>query len=73
MTRIEATDKTPGGTLTVSYTSLVAPLVKAVQELKALFDGDRAELMRLKAANDNHAAALKALEAEFKAYKAAHP
>jgi hypothetical protein len=44
-----------------------------VQELKLIFDGDHAEFVKLKAANDNQAAALKALEAKFEAYKAAHP
>jgi hypothetical protein len=37
------------------------------------FDGDHAELVRLEAANDNQTATLKALDAKFEAYKAAHP
>ena len=57
----------------LEYESVISPLVKAVQELKSLFDGDHAEVLRLKADNDNRSAALKALEAEFRAYKAAHP
>ena len=61
----------PRGYFAIDYPSFAAPIVKAVQELKTLFDGDHGELMKLKAANDNHA--LKALEGEFRAYKAAHP
>jgi hypothetical protein len=57
----------------VSYERLTPLLVKAVQEIKHLFDNDHAELSKLKAANDNQAAALQALEAKFEAYKAAHP
>jgi len=50
-----------------------AELAKKWDELKILFDGDHAELMKLKAANNNQVAALKALEAKFDTYKAAHP
>ena len=62
-------------------------LIKAIQELKALFGADHDEIAKLKAANDNQAAEMarlkadndnekaeiKALQAEFRAYKAAHP
>ena len=43
----------------MNYSALTVPLVKAVQELKSLFDGDHEMLVKL--------------EAEFEAYKAAHP
>jgi hypothetical protein len=64
----------------VDYGRITPLLVKAMQELKSLFDGDHAELVKLKAANDNQSAALKAannntaaLRKEFEAYKTAHP
>jgi len=40
----------------LKYSMLVAPLVKAVQEIKVLFDGDHEEIAKLKTANDNLAA-----------------
>lgn len=46
------------GSMSLSYGNLLAVLTKGVQELKA--------------ANDNQAARIEALEAEFKAYRAAH-
>lgn len=59
----------------LSYASLVVPLVKAVQELKALFDRDRttvmAELAALKAANDNLRGMIEAQGEEIRALKAA--
>ena len=50
---------TPDGTLTLNYNGMIAPVVKAVQELKA--------------ANDNQAEELRELREEFRAYKATHP
>jgi hypothetical protein len=74
------------GPLALRYETLVAPLVKAVQELKALFDADHAALQALKAendnlhaelksseaANDNEAAQIKNLTARLDAFEAAH-
>jgi hypothetical protein len=45
---------------------MAAPIVKAIQELKVLFDSDHAALEALKADNDK-------LRAEFEDYKRAHP
>jgi hypothetical protein len=50
----------------LTYTGFVVPLVKAVQELKSLFDTDHDVLAKLKADNDD-------LRHVFEAYKAAHP
>jgi hypothetical protein len=59
----------------LSYASFVVPLVKAVQELKTLFDSDRttvvAELAALKAANDNLRGMIEAQGEEIRALKAA--
>jgi hypothetical protein len=50
----------------LEYDRMVAPIVKAIQELKVLFDSDHAALEALKADNDK-------LRAEFEDYKRAHP
>jgi Chaperone of endosialidase len=60
------TPATPDGLLHLEYDGLFAPIVKAVQELKALFDVDHDALATLKADNDN-------LRHEFEAYKATRP
>ena len=64
-------------TKSVNYMSLIAPMLNALRELKAengkLRDELKADKDNWKAANDNQAAALKALEAKFEVYKAAHP
>jgi hypothetical protein len=44
----------------VNYDRLVVPLIKAMQEIKGLVDGNHDELEQLKAANDNFAAQFKA-------------
>jgi Chaperone of endosialidase len=77
----DAPVKLPGNkSKALFYQRFVVPAILAIQQLKAEFDGNRAELVKLKAANDNQAAALKAandntaaLRKEFEAYKAAHP
>jgi hypothetical protein len=58
------TQWTPHGTLSLNYSGLIAPLVKAVQELKVLFDGDRDEIAKLKADNDNRAKAVQELKSD---------
>lgn len=55
------------GTLNVSYATLVVPLIKAVQELKAENDNLRIEL---KTANDNHAQMRAMLEEQGRAIDA---
>ncbi|MDR3448786.1 MAG: tail fiber domain-containing protein [Alphaproteobacteria bacterium] len=67
------TSYTPDGTLGVQYTGLIAPLIKAVQELKALFDGDHTDITKLKAENDTQAKAIEELKRDFESYKKAHP
>ncbi len=64
----------------VDYGRLTPLAIKAIQELKSLFDGDHAEITKLKAdndnlraTNDNEAAQIKTLRDEFEAYKARHP
>jgi hypothetical protein len=76
----ESLNERLGTTKALEYISFIPFLVKAVQELKVLFDGDHGELLKVKADNDNQAAALKAandniaaVRKEFEAYKAAHP
>jgi hypothetical protein len=71
--KAESLNERLGTTKALEYTSFIPFLVKATQELKSLFDSDHGELMKLKDAKDNQAAALKALEAKFEAFKAAHP
>ena len=68
------------GVRSLNYSGLVLPLIMVMQELKTLFNGDHAELMRPQAANDTETAGRKAandnvttLRTEFEAYKAAHP
>jgi hypothetical protein len=55
-------------------------IIKAMQELKSLFDTDHDEIAQLKAdsdnlraANDNEAMQIKAFRDEFDAYKTRHP
>jgi hypothetical protein len=55
----------------VNYDRLVVPLIKAVQELKAEFDGDHAEIVKLKADNDKLKAANDNLEARLTKLEAA--
>lgn len=54
----------------VAYTSVIPILTEAVKQLKA---ENEALGIQLKAANDNQAAEMRAMRAEFEAYKAAHP
>jgi hypothetical protein len=56
----------------IDYGAVSYLLINAVKELKAAIDDEKAEIAAMKAANDNQAAALKALAADFAAYKAAH-
>jgi trimeric autotransporter adhesin len=65
------TSYTPDGTLGVEYTGLIPPLIKAVQELKSLFDADHVALAKLKADNDNEAAEIKTLTTRLEALEAA--
>ena len=51
----------------VSYDLLIAPLIEAVKELKSLFDGDHDQIAQLKAANDNEAVEIRALQTALKA------
>lgn len=62
----------------LDYQGFISPMVKAIQELKALFDGDHADIAKLKAdndnlkaANDNEAAQIKVLTARLDALEAA--
>jgi hypothetical protein len=68
---------TPDGLLHLEYNGLIAPVIKSIQELKALFDGDHEEIAKLKADNDNlkaansyEAAQIKALAARLDAIEA---
>jgi hypothetical protein len=54
------------GMKSVSYDTLIAPMIEAVKELHSLFNTDHDILAKLKADNDG-------LRAEFEAYKKAHP
>jgi hypothetical protein len=54
------------GKMTLSYGNVVAVTVKAIQQLKALFEIDHAAITKLQADNAN-------LRAEFESYKRAHP
>lgn len=47
---------------TLSYERMAAPIVKAIQELKALFDGHDGRMIELEAANDNLSTRLIKLE-----------
>jgi Chaperone of endosialidase len=67
-----ATKLTPDGTLGVQYTGLIGPLIKAVQELKSLFDTDHDEIAKIKADNDNQAEQIKALTTRLDALEANH-
>jgi hypothetical protein len=67
------------GFKSISYDYLAAPIIKAVQELKSLFDADhdaiaqlRADNDNLRAANDNETAQIKALTARLDAIEASH-
>ena len=53
------TKTTPDGMLTLNTTGMTPLLVKAVQQMKSLFDSDHADLVELRS--------------EFEAYKKAHP
>jgi hypothetical protein len=55
----------------VNYSGLVAPLIEAIKQLDFLFEGDHEELAKLKTANDNEAAQIKALTARLDALEAA--
>jgi hypothetical protein len=81
----DGTKKRIDDTKTLNYNGFIVPLIKAVQELKSLFDGDhdalaklkadndnlRADLSASRAANDNEAAQIKALTARLDALEAA--
>jgi hypothetical protein len=56
----------------VDYGRVTPLIVKAVQDLKAIFDADHAEVLRLKAANDNFAAVVKAQQRQIDALTAAN-
>ncbi len=60
------TPDAPDGVLALNYSGLIAPAVKAVQELKALNDSQTEEIKLLKAANDRLNARLEALEKRMK-------
>lgn len=69
-----------GSTLSVNYDALFAPVIEAIKELKALFDGLSAKVAALFTRVDSHDIELKALReelkqlhGEFTSYKAAHP
>jgi hypothetical protein len=57
----------------VQYENITAVLAAAVQELKSLFDGDHADIARLKADNDNLRAVVQKQGQDFETYKRAHP
>lgn len=74
------TKYTPNGLLRLDYNGLFGPVIKAVQELKSLFDDDHAEIEKLKSTNADQAKAIDSLHAlvekqgrEFEAYKTNHP
>jgi hypothetical protein len=69
-----------GSTLSVNYDTLFAPVIEAIKELKALFDGLSTKVAALFTRVDSHDIELKALRdelkqlhGEFTSYKAAHP
>ncbi|MBT3071405.1 shufflon system plasmid conjugative transfer pilus tip adhesin PilV [Rhodomicrobium sp. Az07] len=62
----EAVNTDGQGMKSVSYDSLMAPVIQAIRELKSLFEANHEAIAELKAANDS-------LRREFNAYKAAHP
>jgi hypothetical protein len=53
--------------LGLKYHQFIFPMIRAIQDLKHLFDGDHAQLQALKAANDNLASETAALKAQLKA------
>lgn len=76
------TPDTPDGLWKIDYDGLFAPIIKAEQELKGLFDGDHEIVVKLqaddddlraelKAVNDNEAAQIKALTARLDVLEAA--
>ncbi|WP_414462395.1 tail fiber domain-containing protein [Hyphomicrobium sp. DY-1] len=65
------TKDTPDGLLRIEYNGLIAPIVKAVQDLKHLFDDDHGELKKLQAANENLEHRVDELQRELEKLKAA--
>ena len=63
----DGTKQTIPATLGINSTGLIPPIVKAVQELKVIFDGDHGEIVKLKADNDNLRAANEKLEKRVEA------
>jgi hypothetical protein len=59
------------GVKSISYDYLAAPIIKAIQELKSLFDSDHDAIAELKADNDNFRAANESLEKRVEALEAA--
>jgi endosialidase-like protein len=57
----------PNGYYALDTNAIAAYLAGAIKELKSLFDGDHAELAKLKADNDNEATRNDAIESELKA------
>ena len=56
----------------LDYQGFISPMVKAIQELKTMFDSDHDAIAKLTADNDNEAAQIKALTARLDALEASH-
>lgn len=62
-------EDTPDGTLKVEYQGLVAPMIKAIQELKTENDKLRVDVSKLQAVNDNVLTEMRDLRRELRAMK----